>query len=410
MYRVSNRVWDFFRWPQRFSWPQRFIGRFYKTSSPTVSTQSYLGECEALRGVAILVVVIFHCYLERAAENPVTPNLLNVLLLSGSTAVTLFFVLSGFLLNLPFMAGKPIRLKDFFTKRLLRIMPVYGLMVIIAGIVRQDPVATIKSLLFWDIRLGTLWPFGAVWWSLVLEMQFYLVLPWLHMLWRAPRLRWLLLPVLATACLCYYHISRDLHVDYGIIGQPRDSILAQWPTFLSGALLALFHVRYGARVKAWCHASRLLRRGGGDAIFLGLLLVMELVLMKSARMGALHAYVEFFDHIAIEAALWAVIIGAILYLPSRTKVILVNPVTTFFGHISYSYYLLHYPVIFYGGRFLAEHGHFGFNPTHMQVVTVMALLGVPVATAMYRLVEKPMLEFKGRYAARGEQRAAPAAR
>lgn len=394
MYRMSTLLSDV------FDWPQRLIGHG-KTASPVAATQSYLGECEALRGIAILLVVAFHCYLEyleRAGATSATPTLLNAMVLCGNTGVTLFFALSGFLLNLPFMANKPVNLKDFYIKRILRIMPLYALIVIAVGIYRENPEAAIKALLFWDVRLGTMWPWGGVWWSLGVEVQFYLLLPFLHLLWRAPRLRWLMAPIFATACLSYYHISRNLHTDYGPLILPRDSVLVLWPTFLAGAALAAFHVRYGARLKAYLNASPFFSRGGGDVLFLALLLAMEYVLLKTARLGMMPAYLYFFDHVALDGILWTLIIGATLYLPARSRIILVNPFTMFFGLISYSFYLLHYPVMFYGEKYLAMQSQFDFSA--MQRVAVSAVLAVLVSMITYRLIEKPMLDLKSRFAAR----------
>lgn len=71
---------------------------------------------DGLRGIAALMVFIFHFY--QGAYKYIT---------IGQTGVTLFFVLSGFLITsiLLYSKGEKNFLRNFFLKRLLRISPLY---------------------------------------------------------------------------------------------------------------------------------------------------------------------------------------------------------------------------------------------------------------------------------------------
>ena len=130
---------------------------------------------DALRGIAAFVVVIHHILLASSQFNAVynggkvagvakimgfTP--LHVLW-AGQEAVIIFFILSGFVLSLPFWRGKDITFTGFAIKRIVRLYPPYIVAVFIAAllmtlIVRRPP----------DPWMGGYWP-GILTWRVVLE-------------------------------------------------------------------------------------------------------------------------------------------------------------------------------------------------------------------------------------------------
>lgn len=366
-----------------------------KKKSKKISA-NYLGECEALRGIAILLVVLFHAYLQIAKQSPFEPNMVNAFILAGNTGVTLFFVLSAFLLNLPFMEGKPIAPQRFFLNRALRILPMYLFVVLAAGIYHRDLTGTAKALLFLDINLSTLWPFGSVWWSLAAEVQFYLLLPWLHLLWRSDRLKWLLVPIFLFAFICYMQITSSPRTQYFFIRSARDSILALWPTFLCGAILAAIHTRFGNRIKLFCHECRSMRNGGADLTLSMLIFIMAIVLLKTAKLSVFVAYLEHFGHVAIEALLWTMIIAAVLYLPGFIRTLLINKFFTFLGILSYSLYLLHFPVMFFGEKYLRKIPYVATNLSTIEIIIICLVGGIILSMVTYYVIEKPMLNIKER--------------
>jgi peptidoglycan/LPS O-acetylase OafA/YrhL len=83
-------------------------------------------QLDSLRGLAALTVFFGHfwgaklkmSFFEGLSKTPFS------FLLNGGAAVMFFFVLSGFVLSLPFVNGdKPLNLAAFYIKRLLRIYP-----------------------------------------------------------------------------------------------------------------------------------------------------------------------------------------------------------------------------------------------------------------------------------------------
>ena len=169
---------------------------------------SYLPELDGLRGLAILAVVLYHCdykQLERTS--------LHGAVQWGWAGVNLFFVLSGFLItsNLLGARDKPRYFHNFHARRVLRIWPVY--LLVLAAVYLNAPwfvglsvMDAIKTAPWWAYLLCvqnlfhlTLPPALAPSWALALEEQYYF-------LW-APAVRWLRRPwmlaaVLGSALVC----------------------------------------------------------------------------------------------------------------------------------------------------------------------------------------------------------------
>ena len=92
----------------------------------------HLPALDGLRGVAALMVVVFHFYqnLPRPASLPA--RLLTQATSLGSAGVDLFFVLSGFLITGILLAarGTPHAWRNFYARRSLRIFPLYYLVLV----------------------------------------------------------------------------------------------------------------------------------------------------------------------------------------------------------------------------------------------------------------------------------------
>ncbi|GCE31819.1 acyltransferase [Dictyobacter alpinus] len=149
---------------------------------------------DGVRGCAILIVIIFHV-------NWTNRNILTIvdwhkdplaasIALAGGTGVTLFFVLSGFLLFLPYSkalltAGRWPLARTFYVRRIMRIVPGYYIS-LIALILLTAPQylqsQNLKALLlfltfFMDSSAHTFRKLNGPYWTLAVEWQFYLILP-----------------------------------------------------------------------------------------------------------------------------------------------------------------------------------------------------------------------------------------
>jgi peptidoglycan/LPS O-acetylase OafA/YrhL len=237
----------------------------------------------------------------------------------------------------------------------------------------------------------------------MVEVQFYLLLPLLHAIARAPRLRWLLWPILIAGCALYLLYTNRLPwkpAQFYFIVNPRDSILCLWPVFFLGGALAWLHANYRAQMIRYAAASRFLVNGGADLLFFALLLALANELLAVARMGPWAANGFNFDHIAIEGALWTLLIAAVLYLPLKTRRLWCNPLFAFFGAISYSLYLLHSCTMNLGWHFI-RNGNIG-ELAASKPLSIALLLGIALLLSIltYALIEKPALDLKHRVGAR----------
>jgi len=163
--------------------------RLLETARPTWT--AYRPDLDGMRGLAILLVLIEHTATTREAY------LLRIA--PAMAGVTVFFVLSGYLITGLLAREQPIDLRNFYLRRAIRLGP--ALLVLIAAVallsilgVSQVPwlPGVVSSLFYvtnWADVIGV--PTGLLGhaWSLSIEEQFYLVWPLMMLL--IPR-RWLL--------------------------------------------------------------------------------------------------------------------------------------------------------------------------------------------------------------------------
>src|SRR5690242_2981512 len=157
--------------------------------------KGHLPVLDGLRGLAILLVLLDHVTLYTPWPGG-WPPLLTQIGLFGWAGVQLFFILSGFLIFLPY-AGVLVRQRPwpdplaFYRRRARRILPVYfafliaiGLPLALAGHLHAArlPAAIETALLLHNMdttAADLVSRLNAPLWTLAIEWQFYLILPWL---------------------------------------------------------------------------------------------------------------------------------------------------------------------------------------------------------------------------------------
>lgn len=356
-------------------------------SSDAPAGPGYLPECESIRGIAILLVFCFH-YLGSLSTYNSKPDIPfgMGLLYGGNTGVTLFFLLSGFLLTRPFIAGVPRHFGIFLARRALRILPMYYLAVLIGALINNQWLVALKSMFFYGIELNTLWPMGGVWWSLVVEIQFYLLLPLLVWLADRPRWRWLLLPLLIAAVLTYLRIRSAGPQEFGSM---RGNLMGRWPVFLLGAALAWNQIRHGETLKLLVTRTPWL----GTTLLITSVCALVLLCDYRVRNFGWLAHVFFFDYYLFDGIAWAAFMFALLNFKPLGRRLLVNSFMDRLGAWSYSIYLLHTAVIFY----IAKKWHIYTPSDIMSTITfgaALLLICVGLASITYTYVEQPFLRIK----------------
>jgi peptidoglycan/LPS O-acetylase OafA/YrhL len=175
----------------------RFLG--------TGLTRNHVAQIDGLRGIAILLVVVYHYAMSHRSFDDRHPALLLQMSQVGWMGVDLFFVLSGFLITGILLETKnqPHYFRNFLVRRFLRIWPLYYLTLLLFMVVLPlvlgkvpDELRGMHDNQIWFWLYGANWLFasqggfegtsGGYFWSLAVEEQFYLVWP-LVVYWLSPR-------------------------------------------------------------------------------------------------------------------------------------------------------------------------------------------------------------------------------
>lgn len=279
-----------------------------RSEAPPGARTDYLPALDGIRALAILLVVAFH------AKVPGFGN--------GRVGVDVFFVLSGYLITNILLNGRG--LGAFYLGRARRLIPAYLAMlatVVLLGpiLLPPDPDA-LWDAVFAAAYLTDLWApavnqKGALLhtWSLALEMQFYLVWPFILQLRRA----WLA-PVLWAGWLALTLARFVVLADAGAV-DPLGLSPLRASGMILGALLALSPLP-PAR---WCVAAGL-----------------ALLIVAACGMNASAAWAAAGLTLA-ELAAVLLITGARGPWPTS----LASPVLVRLGVLSYGLYLWHYPLV-----------------------------------------------------------------
>ena len=371
--------------------------------SPPLSAQR-IPELDAIRGLAALVVVLFHCWktLPWPEYGPYGAPPLDAsglmpyewlfrytplrIVTAGTASVGVFFILSGLVLALPMVRGRVDGYGSFLLKRFFRLYPPFAAAIALSCVLcaALDPgaVAGLSGWFnhSWDepLRPGLvaahllmLGPdpylhLDNVMWSLVHEVRISLLFPLLVLaVMRRPA------PMLAAAALVLGVVSYS-----GVFLWMRhqlDVVGPWWPLatlldtaryllyFVAGILLAL---RLNGLVEA-------LRRSGPALRGLAWCLGLGLLLTRFGPFGD---------------AAWA--LGAALLIllclgSARARALLRAAPLQWLGKVSYSLYLVHLPLL------LALMHMFADSPRRLYALAALPPLALLAAGLFYRCVEAP---------------------
>ena len=201
---------------------------------------------DGLRAVSILLVLASHML-------PLGPKLLELNDTAGAMGMSLFFALSGFLITSTLIQNSDVC--EFLVKRLARILPLaYAYTFLVFTFLMFDPQAA-----FWTASfLLNYYPeymvggFNNHFWSLCVEMHFYIAIAIIVMIWRKKGL-WIVWPacLIVTAMRinagAYIHIQTHLRVDEILAGACVATLYQsswkgrlRWPTTFAGVTALLW--------------------------------------------------------------------------------------------------------------------------------------------------------------------------
>jgi peptidoglycan/LPS O-acetylase OafA/YrhL len=353
-----------------------------------------------LRGLAAVGVLFLHAF-TLAGHPPGVPAPLAYLCNLGWSGVDVFFTLSAFLLALPFVqaqerggAGPP--LGEYWRHRAWRILPAYWVQVLLlfalalagfaaASMWRSPDTASLLRNAFFLYNLVP--GYGAAvppWWTLPVELGFYLLLPWFARLLQPGRWYWLLLAIAASLAWRWW----VMHAGFGREQQVywADHLPGRLHQFVVGMLAAWAFVRGQAVFLAWSPLRRDLLGLGALAAFLALPM---LGFPADGRVytGAPSAHPLLLGWHLYASLAVAVLLLALASGPSRLARLFGAGWLQALGIVSYSLYLWHYPVMLALRDSLG--GYWKVQAEFAPFLFYALLFSLLAAAASWWLVERP---------------------
>ena len=342
---------------------------------------NYHPAIDGLRGIAVLSVVMFHI-------NP-------ALMPGGFIGVDVFFVISGFLISLNITSevndGR-FSITDFYRRRVKRIVPalltVVGVTTFVAQILLLPEDArraaesglwslvSLPNVYFWLFLDTSYFAANSMekpllhLWSLGVEEQFYLVWPLILMAgYRAPLIAIIAFSGAAAACsFAFAEWLYPLHASFSYYMLPT-----RVGELLVGAIAA-FLVFKGSPLLRTPAAIEGVATAGGILLLGALLLVNENMLFPGwiallPTLGA--ALLIYADHCG----------------PNWISSVLCRRPALWFGLVSYSAYLWHWPLLaFY---------RYGYGSVGIVSGAIIFIMSFTLAWATYRWVETPARQSSG---------------
>ncbi len=342
--------------------------------------QKNIPSLDGLRAISVALVILLHDGV------PYVPN---------THGVLTFFVLSGFLITWLLLKESErtgaVSIKAFYIRRTLRIFPAFYVFWIVSvcfylytrGMPTRDAVLDYLAAFFYlgDYRhtVGHMRPVLGHTWSLGVEEKFYLLWPWIFLVFQRDLRK---LTAILVALIAAIYVYRNIlffgfHVGEGHLHFAFDT---RADHLFIGCLFAVL-LKRGALRSFW---SAITSRAWAPVVTLALL-------VGSITLGNLYHYsYKYAVGFSLDAFLIAIFLVQVVALgESRLWGWLNWPVTRYIGIISYPLYLYHQLAAEATAKLL--HGYRQRWITPAGVIAALLL-----ASISYFVVEKPFLALKSR--------------
>ena len=349
---------------------------------------NYRPEIDGLRAIAVFFVILFHANLSFLGKNIFT---------GGFLGVDIFFVISGYLITSIILkevfTKQTFSFKYFYERRIRRIFPVLFFIIFICSIVSyflflddnfidflKSEISSIFFLSnfyfhysgnFYGNENSLIKPLTHTW-SLSIEEQFYIFFPiaLLIILKFFRKYIFLILFLVFLISLSLAQYCSKTHQSFNFYLLPTRIF-----ELLSGTLFAYFKLRKN------------IMGGGGKNSFKFLLNFNEIIAIIGISL-IFYSFIFFDNNQSSYPSLFTLIpitgTGIIIIFSKKNliKKILSNKIFVFFGLISYSLYLWHFPIF----AFLRYAGLFDES---IKIKILSILLCIILSTISYSIIEKP---------------------
>lgn len=312
---------------------------------------------DSLRFILAFIVLLGHGGIphiqDTIIDNPKLNYIINSILgntFVGIAAVMAFFIISGFVIHYPYSLGRPINIKEFYLRRILRIaIPAFTALAIYQ--------------LTYNVYMGVAW-------SLICEVIYYLIYP----------LVLKFVKYLNFIILTMFIFSYILSVSYTLMFETyngdfhRDGFLLTW---IVGFPVWLLGVKIAENIKKPTQITPSLIKLNKLRVLVWFLAFISSILRFHFNI----AYSYSLPLFSIVAFIW--IEYEIRYFSDKQE----NKILEYGGLMSYSIYLVHAYVFFIVKHYLVSKGQTISDDWRLCLVTIFGSLFA--SWVFYILVEKP---------------------
>lgn len=353
-----------------------------------------ISELDGLRGIAILLVLMRH-YIHHRSLLLLGPQW-------GWMGVNLFFVLSGFLITSILLrsAGQPGALKVFYGRRMLRLFPLYFLILLIlfvasAVVGAPQPARTVLLYVFFlqafippEVTHLAIVPHPgwvvmgfAVLWSLSVEEYFYIL--WAPFVSFVRARRSALLILLMVVLL----ITPWIRFFYPDPRGGQELFIAQMDSLAAGCLLSILWQDHAARLRPLVlrHARSLYVCVVG---LIGLAIWIDFATGITKRsIPDLRIFnATIYTVLWLAWTIWLLVTLAVAGTQTRMARVLRGRILCWFGRISYCLYVVHYPIYMALRHYMS----------HSRALIVGLALSVAISSLSWQYFEGPIARWKDR--------------
>ena len=376
-----------------------FRGETIEAARPLAGTaQRRIAELDGLRGVAILLVITFH-YVNNQLINSTHPvgKALSALTSFGWVGVDLFFILSGFLIGSILIRNKGSKnyFATFYIRRLVRIIPNYYLLLTLFLLILALPFFSNNDFLTGNDSVP-LWAYFtmvqnffmasnfnmgnkalSVTWSISIEEQFYIIIPFVIYIVRKSWLPFILVAIIIMASFMRMQYD-NWKPAYVLLHCRADSLAI-------GILISWLMIQLDLKevVNKYYH---------------------HLIALLFATLGAImFLFMRYSDLGPTKNLLFGIVFGIALILALTRQstwygALLRNKALTWVGTISYSLYLFHFIILGLFHHFFASRSGIQIENWNDVMISGGALVtSFLFAWVVYNRLELPMTKLGKKY-------------
>ncbi|MCB1841095.1 MAG: acyltransferase [Alphaproteobacteria bacterium] len=372
-------------------------------------------EIDGLRAIAAFLVIWAHAADMAGAissDNILTNFYMNIARL-GSSGVTLFFIISGFLITGILIDTKdhPDKFKNFYIRRTLRIVPLYYAALLLIYILINcfslsggnyqlsqvflyhilfisnwvpyfDPnnLATSYADLAWFMHL----------WSMAVEQQFYIFWPALFFVLYQDRSERFVLTVMVSL-IVFATVLRIIQTYTWYWWPPYTGTLTRMDALFLGAVLAVLLSK---------NPDALQKIQAVSAAFVPVLLIVLALVSIAISLGNKGLTLNAVIIVPLTALLYFFLINAMI-LPAKENALrkfLNTRYIQYSGKISYGLYIFSVPVQITLGNMLIDMGSKNYWVNHIVMLVAGLAITHAMASLSYTFMERPIMRLKKTWA------------